>query len=1172
MKYPYKTIFLVVFMLYQVQFLTASDYSVLDDDAGMVSLNSPAMPFGVGLADVNMTLQNFGSNSILNVTINWEVNGVLQPIANWTGNLSAGNTLSIDVGSYDFQLGVNYEIKAWTSFPNGNADSQTQNDTIVVKNLYASLSGQLTIGGIDPDFNTFEDAVDHLHLGGIMDTVHFLVRPGTYAEQIVINEFPGSNCMVPVIFQSESGDSSDVVLTYSNTNTQENYTLFLNGADGIRFESITLEATVKNYGNVVRIDNEANCNTFSHCHFKAPIADIYFFNAHVFSNGSKDNNNSFISSFFENGNIGLFLRGQGSSHTQTETNTRVEGCTFLNYNYAIQTFGLSDYKFYNNQITSHPLSPLFIGMYIAIGKPGEIIQNKIEITHRGTGIWYYYVEGNSGNKGLVANNFIAVGGENTGFGFNIESCEYHNFYHNNIHIHGSDAFKGCAARFRSNGHLDVKNNLFINSQGGYTTSHLYPESTNDFDYNNLYTNGSILAQWNGELISDLSDFQAISNHELNSLSVDPLYASATDLHANKALLDGVGIQVDEVTDDIDDEIRMNPPDLGADEFVPVGTNSGLSYISYPTAPFAEGSHTIEVAIQNTGATVLTSVDIQWQVNEILQTVFHWTGALQTGEKDTISLGSFDFLPIQKYMLKVWVESPNDVADIDSSDDTLSVDNIYTALEGTFTIGGVDPDFPTIYDATEALVKGGVMDTTSFSLRSGTYTELIELLPIPGGGCTMPVAFESETGDSSDVVITYPLGSGQKILLNLNGADGLIFKNLTFKATGSGGHVVRIQNEASCNSFYNNALYGVDKLSAGFAFSVIYSPATQDTCNVFCNNLIKDGSYAICFLGNYYFYTNGTVIKNNKAVNNSFRGFRLEYQSNLIFDGNSVSTNSTNRLYIGLLIDQARLGITISNNEIEVLHGQYGMFIDFYLGSNNYFGLISNNFVSLGGTDRGHGIYLYATYTRFLNNSVSITNTDPTSSALNFYQGFEVHFNNNILANFGGGYSFYNYSESPYAMLDHNNLYSTGSILGYWNNIPASTLNNWQSITGMDSNSVSLDPGFVSTTDLHLDILSPKSKGISYPEVLYDIDGDLRNAQFPNIGADEYQCPDILNLKDKVIGDVHSLNAGVRIILDNVSFLENSQITLTAPELSINTTSTIKEQGILKYAQQNGCDE
>ncbi|UCG43390.1 MAG: right-handed parallel beta-helix repeat-containing protein, partial [candidate division WOR-3 bacterium] len=66
-----------------------------------------------------------------------------------------------------------------------------------------------------------------------------------------------------------------------------------------------------------------------------------------------------------------------------------------------------------------------------------------------------------------------------------------------------------------------------------------------------------------------------------------------------------------------------------------------------------------------------------------------------------------------------------------------------------------------------------------------------------------------------------------------------------------------------------------------------------------------------------------------------------------------------------------------------------------------------------------------------------------------------------------------------------------------------TLEEWQELSGQDSNSIVADPRFVSETDLHLQVRSPcRDAALATVDVPYDIDGDARDS-CPDIGADEF---------------------------------------------------------------------
>ena len=62
---------------------------------------------------------------------------------------------------------------------------------------------------------------------------------------------------------------------------------------------------------------------------------------------------------------------------------------------------------------------------------------------------------------------------------------------------------------------------------------------------------------------------------------------------------------------------------------------------------------------------------------------------------------------------------------------------------------------------------------------------------------------------------------------------------------------------------------------------------------------------------------------------------------------------------------------------------------------------------------------------------------------------------------------------------------------------------WRTISSQDANSISIDPQFISATDLHINTLfnDVGDKGFPLVGITTDLDGDLRSAGTPDIGAD-----------------------------------------------------------------------
>src|SRR5688572_18568242 len=78
-----------------------------------------------------------------------------------------------------------------------------------------ALSGQLTIGASEgSDFTTISEAAAALNCGGVEGPVTFYIESGMYPERVAFTHISGSSASNTIRFASQSGVSSDVVISY----------------------------------------------------------------------------------------------------------------------------------------------------------------------------------------------------------------------------------------------------------------------------------------------------------------------------------------------------------------------------------------------------------------------------------------------------------------------------------------------------------------------------------------------------------------------------------------------------------------------------------------------------------------------------------------------------------------------------------------------------------------------------------------------------------------------------------------------------------------------------------------------------------------------------------------------------------------------------------------------
>jgi hypothetical protein len=193
-------------------------------DAGVYSIDGPSSPATLQPNPVEVSIRSYGTDPLTSATIAWTVNGVPQTPYSWTGNLTQGGIeTGVVIGTATFSLGNN-EIVAWTENPNGVSDVINVNDTAYYTlEAYEPLCGTYTIGGSNPDFTDFTQAIYGMTNWGITCPVVFNVAPGTYYEQLRIGEITGAGSTNTITFTG----TGNPVLSYGPSVNTERHVLIM---------------------------------------------------------------------------------------------------------------------------------------------------------------------------------------------------------------------------------------------------------------------------------------------------------------------------------------------------------------------------------------------------------------------------------------------------------------------------------------------------------------------------------------------------------------------------------------------------------------------------------------------------------------------------------------------------------------------------------------------------------------------------------------------------------------------------------------------------------------------------------------------------------------------------------------------------------------------------------
>ena len=328
-----------------------------------------------------------------------------------------------------------------------------------------------------------------------------------------------------------------------------------------------------------------------------------------------------------------------------------------------------------------------------------------------------------------------------------------------------------------------------------------------------------------------------------------------------------------------------------------------------------------------------------------------------------------------------------------------------------------------------------------------------------------------------------------------------------------------------NNSIQSTIFGITSLGV--------SAAAKDTGTVVTGNTMTGtGNNRIGRIGMYIIYTDGLLVSRNSisgilnAESFDAVGIAIGQQgistafsagaevSNATISRNNVGIVQQSNTYsaAGIVLGSSTTGTnTVVNNMVSGVIGN-GTTGDFVTGI--YVGAATGgtqrvlyNSVSMTG-DRG------ATASQYGSFALSLAGADAPVDVRN-----NILYNTQTQTGGGAGGNSYAYGigYSTFANLtsNYNDLYVsgaqgvvglTGALLntaGTGTGTEQPTLAAFQTATGKDANSRSVDPLFVSTTNLHLQTTSPV-RGAATPiaGITNDFDNDNRNPTTPDIGADE----------------------------------------------------------------------
>jgi len=367
------------------------------------------------------------------------------------------------------------------------------------------------------------------------------------------------------------------------------------------------------------------------------------------------------------------------------------------------------------------------------------------------------------------------------------------------------------------------------------------------------------------------------------------------------------------------------------------------------------------------------------------------------------------------------------------------------------------------------------------------------------------------------------------------------------SNGSTGNTIK-----NCNISGNSNTTTLIGIGSGGSTIATNSLGTGNNNNAFVNNSIKKTQHGIYSQGASAANKNTGTIVNQNIINTSspdnvqISGIRVGFENNITISGNEIAhlsgSATTAGISLGLLPSNTFTvftgnevtGALVSKNKLDdiVRDGDgtaLGISVSAVTSASSAANVIANNMISgvrtngtfttnfpagilVGGGSQGStGVYY---------NTISLTGAGTTASP-----GFGmaiggtnpvVDLRNNIFVNnmtsgsgtmyaIGLAYNIFSNLTS-----DHNNFFTSAeplALIGGLGNTPSgdqATLANWQSATGKDGASVNIDPGFVSASDLHIDVEDPVNVPLDNAAIAISITDDIDcETRTTDIGADEF---------------------------------------------------------------------
>ena len=738
--------------------------------------------------------------------------------------------------------------------------------------IKAGLKGNYIIGSsAQAHYATFAAATAALQ-EGVEGAVTFQVEDGTYAENVWFASVPGAGEQNTITFTSLSGNRDAVTVSGSGSSeylpgssSYKKGMVYVENTPYVTFEKISfIPARESEYSYIVQTYDRSHHFTLRDSHVKAePVTSGYSgINLVKTSAMNEDNRNNdygtFENNLLDGGYIALYLGGTNNVGLTRERGLVVRGNVINEAgSKGIYVYDEDDALIENNTIYQSKVQKTgYWGLDLARMRGASVVRgNKVtsSTTYYSGGIDLRgETYGTAEQPILVYNNVISITASpsNSSAGIEIDGDQkYIELYNNTVRIAGNGGYTFYTARARSNPSyvgIKLQNNLLQNTTNS-------PAMYIHADYNGMaqFVNNAFWGEnvLDGTTVSALNELDGNSNNIAEQAS----FLSETDLHLMEAGNLNMGLPVDFITTDADDNVRdAQTPTVGAYEYAEVVEEKPELEEGYPTVN----------SVTETGATITS----KWTVGGKLYYVAQALSEQPSNGAPARVPTTYDLKAAASQDITADTEVSTTISDLEP-------DTEYKVY--MMAVSALDVESDII--ETEAFTTLRHIDTLVVTISKVAATissgETVTLTPVITGG-DEPYTYQwtdqmnNDLGDELSITVSPEHSWGYR--LTVTSADG---QTVNVK-TG-----IHVLGEAVVASMEDNYLANESHWA--------YDPSDED--------VIEDGFYS----GSYYFncgawpaydYWYGYALSNETSTVFNFSNYSADQFHSAVGEGHNGSMN------------------------------------------------------------------------------------------------------------------------------------------------------------------------------------------------------------------------------------------------------------------------------------------